>query len=722
MKHILIIIALAIMTLHSFAQEAADKKYKKGNYKGAISIYKKFLSDEENMYNVNAIRGLAMSYKAIKKFPESEAMFRKLIVLDTSFTDLINYSEVLLQNKKYDEANKLIAKNNLSVRKDQPVTNIQSVKNIESTIKNLNQIVNLDTGNVKIASLNLNSKQPDFSAFYFQNGIVFSSARKYSFLSRSFINKSFYASNLFFSSSKDNFTKTEKFARNLRIKGNAGPASYCSKNRTLYYSINPTPSDAIQNSKSIGIQSAYLNIDNSKWVSTPNFPFNSKEYSCMHPSISVDGNTLYFVSNMPGGYGGMDIYVTTFIDKRWTKPVNLGPNVNTKDDELFPFIDNNSQLYFATKGRGGLGGLDIYVFDVNVPNTASENLGGPINSTSDDFGFLKSNIADKGYFSSSRGKEYNDFDIYSYSRTKPIIKKISAIAVDQANRKLLPNAILNLDVLRNNENKTFSSNEGKIEGVEVMIGDVLNLSASAKNYSSNSMQLGVNRVDTAYFVELTKQKTGCKLVGDVKSVTTDLNVANAKIVLRNTKNLSDVMETKSDSSGKFSFTGLLKNTNYEARVSKEGFFSKTNVITTGGDCDNTVDLSSTYTINFSLISGKVSTLENIYFDVNKYVIREDAKSELDKLVSLMHDNPEIVVEISSHTDSRGSDVLNYKLSLNRSQAAINYIVSKGIRSTRLLAKGYGETKLVNNCSNDVICDDIEHQKNRRTEFQVVGIL
>ncbi len=88
----------------------------------------------------------------------------------------------------------------------------------------------------------------------------------------------------------------------------------------------------------------------------------------------------------------------------------------------------------------------------------------------------------------------------------------------------------------------------------------------------------------------------------------------------------------------------------------------------------------------------------------------------------MHDNPEIVVEISSHTDSRGSDVLNYKLSLNRSQAAINYIVSKGIRSTRLLAKGYGETKLVNNCSNDVICDDIEHQKNRRTEFQVVGVL
>lgn len=722
MKQVTFIIAFAMMTLHSFAQESADKKYNKGNYKGAISIYKKFLADEENMYNVHAIRGLAMSYKAIKKFPESEAMFRKLIVLDTSFTDLVNYSEVLLQNKKYDEANKLIAKNNLGTRGGQSVSSIQSVKNIETTIKNLNQIVSLDTGNVKIASLGFNSNQPDFSAFYFQNGIVFSSARKYSLFSRSFVNKGFYASNLYFSSSKDNYSKVEKFAKNIRVKGNAGPASYCAKNRTLYYSVNPFPSASVQNSKNIGIHSAYLNIDNSKWVTTPNFTFNSKEYSCMHPSISNDGNTLYFVSNMPGGYGGMDIYVTTFIDKRWTKPVNLGPNVNTKEDELFPFIDNTSQLYFATKGRGGLGGLDIYVFDINAPNTEAENVGAPINSTSDDFGFFKSNIADKGFFSSSRGKEYNDFDIYSYSRTKPIIKKIATLAVDQTDDKLIPNAILNLDVIRNSEHKNYSSTEGKIEKVEVMLGDILSLSASAKNYLPNTLQVSVNRVDTAYFVELIKQKTGCKLVGDVKSVTTNLNVANSKIVLRNIKNLSDVKETNSDSSGRFSFTGLLKNTNYEARVSKEGYFSKTSVITTSGDCENTIDLSSTYTINFSLISSKVSTLENIYFDLNKYIIRDDAMLELDKLVSLMQDNPEIVIEISSHTDARGSDVLNYKLSLNRSQAAINYIVSKGISSLRLKAKGYGETKIINKCTDNVICDDAEHQKNRRTEFQVVGIL
>lgn len=716
MKKFSLVIVLTITTFYSFAQLAADKKYSKGKYKSAISIYKKFLSDEENMYNVHAIRGLAMSYKAIKKYTDAEKMFRKLIVLDTSFIDLVNYSEVLLENKKYDEANKLIVKNNLNVRND------NTVKLIESSIKNITQIASVDTGNVKIFSLGINTKHPEFSAFNFQDGIVYSSAKKYSLFSKSFANKSFYASNLFFSSSKTNYSKSSKFAKEIRIKGNAGPSAYCAKNRTLYYSVNYTPNNPILNSKNIRIHSAYLNIDNSKWVTSTAFPFNSTEYSCMHPTVTADGNAMFFASNMPGGYGGMDIYLTTYVDSRWTKPINLGPNVNTASDELFPFIDNNAQLYFATKGRGGLGGLDIFVFDINVPNTPAENLGAPFNSSSDDFGFFKSNLADKGYFSSSRGKEYNDFEVYSYVRTKPIVKKISALVVDQQNNSLLSSANLNLDVSKNNEHTSYTSSNGKIENVEVMLGDILTLTANAKNYLSNNIQVSVNRIDTAYQIPLTAQKTGCLLRGEVKSMTNNMPIADAKISITNPKNLSLPIELKSDSDGSYSFDGLVKNTMYDVKVTKEGYFSKTLSISTGEDCDNTIDNSTKYNLNFNLISGKVSTMENIYFDLNKSIIREDAKVELNKLVELMRDNPEIVIEISSHTDARGSDVLNMKLSESRSQAAVDYIVSKGISSTRLKAKGFGETKLVNKCGNDVKCSDAEHQKNRRTEFQVVGIL
>ena len=715
MKKLSLVIVLAITTFYSFAQIAADKKYSKGKYKSAISIYKKFLSDEENMYNVNAIRGLAMSYKAIKNYPEAEKMFRKLIVLDTSTIDLMNYSEVLLANKKYDEANKLIVKNDLQYRN-------KSVTLIESSIKNITQIASLDTGNVKLVSLGINTKHPEFSAFSFQDGIVYSSGKKYSIFGKSFSNKSFYASNLFFSSSKTNFTKSKKFAKEIRIKGNAGPSAYCAKNRTLYYSVNYTPNNPTLNSKNIRIHSAYLNIDNSKWVISKAFPFNSTEYSCMHPSVTADGNAMFFASNMPGGYGGMDIYLTTYVDSRWTKPINLGPNVNTSSDELFPFIDNNAQLYFATKGRGGLGGLDIFVFDINVPNSPSENLGAPFNSTSDDFGFFKSNLADKGYFSSSRGKAYNDFEIYSFVRTKPIVKKVSALVVDQQTNNLLSSANLSLDVSKNDEHKTFTSTNGKIENVEVTLGDILTLTANAKDYISNNVQVSVNRIDTAYQIPLTAQKTGCTLSGEVKSLTNNLAIANAKVILQNPKNLSLPIELKTDSDGKFNYVGLLKNTVYAVKVSKEGFFSKTLSISTGEDCANTIDKSPKYNLNFNLISGKVSTLENIYFDLNKSIIREDAKVELNKLVELMSDNPEIVVEISSHTDARGSDELNMKLSESRSQAAVDYIVSKGISSARLRAKGFGETKLVNKCGNDVKCTDTEHQKNRRTEFQVVGIL
>lgn len=716
MKKVTIIIVLTIMTFYSYAQEAADKKYNKGKYKSAISIYKKFLSDEENKYNVHAIRGLAMSYKAVKKYADAESMFRKLIVLDTSFNDLLHYSEVLLENKKYEEANKLIVKNNLSVR------NNKSVNLIETSIKNITQMVSLDTGNIKVLPMPINAKHPEFSAFNFQDGIVYSSSKKYSLFSKSFVEKSFFASNLYFSSSKTNFSKSTKFAKEIRIKGNAGPASYCAKNRTLYYSVNYTPNSTIVNSKNIRIHSAYLNIDNSKWVTSTAFPFNSKEYSCMHPTITADGNAMFFVSNMPGGYGGMDVYLTTYVDSRWTKPVNLGPNVNTESDELFPFIDNNSQLYFSTKGRGGIGGLDIFVFDLNAPNTAAENLGAPFNSSSDDFGFFKSNIADKGYFSSSRGKAYNDFDVYSYVRTKPIVKKINALVVDSKNNLILNSANLNLDVSKNNEHTTYTSTNGKIEKVEVSLGDILTLTANAKNYISNNIQVTVNRVDTAYNIPLTAQKTGCKLSGEIKSLTTNEGIANAKVIISNSKNLSLPIEIFTDSDGKFNTYSLQKNINYDVKAVKEGYFSKSLNITTGDDCDNTIDLSSNYTLNFNLISGKVSTMENIYFDLNKSIIREDAKVELNKLVDLMRDNPEIVIEISSHTDARGSDALNMKLSEKRSQAAVDYIVSKGIAQNRLKAKGYGETKIINNCINDFKCTEEEHQKNRRTEFQVVGIL
>jgi peptidoglycan-associated lipoprotein len=362
------------------------------------------------------------------------------------------------------------------------------------------------------------------------------------------------------------------------------------------------------------------------------------------PAFSKNGKTLYFASNRRGGHGGVDLYSST-VDARgnWGRVQNMGPDINTRGNEMFPFVTLDGRLYFASDGHPSLGGLDLFVAVRRAGKISIENLGVPMNSSADDFGLSYMGY-DKGYFSSSRESGAGDDDIYAFINEDPDLKIV--------------------------------------------------------NYYL---------VGTTY--------------------TTDEN--NQEVILPNTevRLLADddrqVDLVMSDAEGKFQFTLEEGVVEYVLIGQKENFFTTRKVFPMEGkyiDKSTLTEFETDTTFYTSLtldkiVLDKAIVLDNIYYDFDRAEIRPDAALELDKLVSILKDNPQIVIELSSHTDNRGEVTYNIDLSQRRAESAVSYIISKGIRERRITARGYGENRpIIPNATTEE-----EHQVNRRTEFKVTEI-
>lgn len=726
MKRILILLILIFSNNLSHAQVLigfANYKFKNLNYTDAIPLYEYYLKKKKNKNDQTAIRNLAICYHLTNRSVESEPLFGKLTTMDTNWNDIVNYAEVLLKNKKYDSVYKFINKPSYLAKNDVRILKILN------SIQNLNLLVASDTGNLKISRLPFNSKQSDFCPSFYQSGIVFSSTRQNSdFIQRNhtWTDKNF--TNLFYSSGSDGFQKPVKFAKQLRGKYNYGPATFNRGGRVMYYTVNNPKKKSKSGYKNLRIYSARFDYDKMKWIKTNKFPYNSIDFASTHPCLSLDGSKLFFSSNMPGGYGGMDLYFCVFEDSTstWSKPQNLGSRINTPGEDVFPFIDNDSILYFASDGRGGLGGLDLFSININDTTANAENLGAPLNSYADDFGLIKYPNADKGFFSSSRGNEGIDDDIYSYVRIKPKGKTLDIIIVDSLTGQLIDSSKLIVSSEVFSKPFSYLLAKGRLYNLGVVAGKLFEFEASAEGYTSSRISLVTNDLDSIYTIKLSKILKGCIVQGTITDKFSGEKLDSAMVIITNTQNNLQVYKTFTDSSGFYKFVGLLENTSYLISVTRKAYFSKDQSFNTyENPCLHYSTKEIDYIKDFPLepiIIGKAIKIDNIYFDLGKYNIREDAAIELDKIVKILTENPDIIIELSSHTDSRGSDASNMTLSDNRAKSSASYIISKGIAGNRITGKGYGESKLVNNCGNNVKCSEKEHQQNRRTEFQVIGFL
>jgi outer membrane protein OmpA-like peptidoglycan-associated protein len=490
------------------------------------------------------------------------------------------------------------------------------------------------------------------------------------------------------------------------------------------------------------------------WGNERSFIHNSEQWSVGHPCLSADGNTMYFTSDKPGGVGGTDIWKCAKSGATWGEAVNLGPVVNTEGNEMFPWVDKDGNLYFASDGHQGLGGLDVVISRMNADGSFGEptNPGAPLNSDRDDFGLVLKDDGKTGYFTSNRKGGKGDDDIYSITMDRPLTASMSleGVVTDRTMQAPLQGAVVTMmDAHGKVVAESTTGNDGRY-AFPLTAGGPCTVRAAKPDYSPSSASIpSIPQKDTVVTRDLALSSggmvtlwynvrhafTGAPL-GHVKIDRLDLAAMDQieKAVVSLTDNGGDVRQELPDVKIGDSLT-------YYIELSKPGFLTKKGYfrfkVEQYGEievhkvmdlclfpldpmelrltCQDELDHSG-LPIKVGRDLRTIIDINPIYFDLNKDNIRPDASLELDKIVRVMQQYPKMEIELGSHTDARGSDASNASLSDRRAKSSAAYIVSRGIDAGRIKGKGYGETHLLNRCVNGVKCSEAEHQLNRRTEF------
>ncbi|QJW91434.1 OmpA family protein [Spirosoma taeanense] len=535
---------------------------------------------------------------------------------------------------------------------------------------------------------------------------------------------------------------SQRFSKTLNTRYHEGPATFSPDgSRIIFTRNNYNQGRAQQSAEGINKLKLYTaHQQNGAWSAVEELPFNSDEYSVGHPSLSRDEQLLYFSSDMPGGFGGTDLYVSRYQNGRWGRPVNLGALVNTKGNELFPFVDEAGNLYFSSDGRRGLGGLDI--FFVSLANGATvqgpvEHLDAPINSPQDDFGFITDGGRRGGYFSSSR-QNGND-NIYRFVRENSLYgcRDLTIRLYDTESD--LPLDSVTVLVRTRGEGRADRSLTTDRNGFVQLCLEAENdftFQASRDGYINSTVgfttryltddqptRLEVGMMKPTVLTDTLAEEptdtgplTSSRIRGVVVSERDHRPLEGVTVRLRNECDRSQ-REYVTRADGRYYFD-LIEGCDYTLTASKPTFGTNTNRIRRLPKRAKPKELSADLRM---LSVGDVVTIDNIYYDLDQYSLRSGATRELDRLVATMRKYPSLVIEIRSHTDSRGEAAHNKTLSTYRARAVADYLASKGISRRRMVAIGMGESQLVNNCTDGVICTDAEHQRNRRTEFKVVSI-
>ena len=485
-----------------------------------------------------------------------------------------------------------------------------------------------------------------------------------------------------------------------------GPISFNSDFTQALLTKNIEELDTISRIKYSRLQLLLFKKVGKNWIQDDEFNFNDKHFSTGHGVFGTNNNII-FSSDRPGGIGGADLYEVLLIDGKWGTPKNLGDKINTSADELFPFVAKDGALYFSSKGWIGMGGLDVFM---GTASATPKNLGIPINTPNDDFAFYLDSESGNGYLSSNRKANRDQI----YKITVPVIDIQLEIQLISCEKKPLQNETIEIKNTSQNSIVTMQTDkDGKVQMKpkvkdELVIsfkGNEIYIPAEEKTFQATSegkynITLETNNklsVQTIVFLD----ENGNPLVGGMVELKSQDNTVKKATTDKNG------VYTWSRSNTEIIETEILCNViNY-----------KDQSIKTKPTACNT---SQSYTVRFQKMSTEsFIELGLILYDFDKYNLRNEGKSELNKLVAYMKERPSLVVELSSHTDCRGSDSYNIELSQNRAQSCVDFIIAQGIDSKRIIAKGFGETALLNRCSDGVECTPEEHQQNRRTDLKFV---
>jgi outer membrane protein OmpA-like peptidoglycan-associated protein len=745
----------------------AELLMSKGSYYQAAEYYAKALelnsSNVDLKYNQAEALRLGRDYKRAGRAYNS---IRKKVVkgkIDKATYPLVNYYYGLMmkQAEEYEEAEEalfqFIQEVDVAIVDETYKTKARiAYDGCQMARKRTKSIINVTE--LDALSKKVNSKYSESSAFVMSDGtLLFSSLKSDEPI---LLEGQTVASRLFVAEMKDNnkVGKVNKFG--LGLPGglfHVGSASVSSDGESLYLTLCEQEGGEVNNCN-IFVSKKNAGNDKYDWGRPVKMeaPINSDQYENVTPfatKASDGSDVLYFSSTRPGGEGGMDIWAATGRDGKFDSVVNLGKNINTVGDELSPFIDAavgyddpRPILYFSSDGHPSYGGLDIqlaYKNNVNYTEwTATKNAGSEINSSADEYSFVLAPTKDKSYFVSNRVGGYSVAgrtccdDVFMANLTPPVLEKI--IVVDMGgkifdeNKKPRKGVELTLYDITTGKTlvKTLTSGvDGfSTEGLDLdkkylMEIKVPGYDPMTYNFDTNNLEDSKIVTKDFYLKKTVVIPTTClakgKVFGDSGSSSKSvLSGANVKIYQFIGGKESLFKELITDAKGEFNID-LPKEQSYRIVASKGGYLNASSNTSTKGSSPN-----CSKSISLSIKEKRKNVafkIENILYDFNSAQLRSESIPNLDVLLKLLNDNPSIIIELGSHTDSKGKDAYNQTLSQKRAQSVVDWLIGRGVTGNRLVAKGYGESlPLVSNTNPDGSDNPDNRQLNRRTEFKIIG--
>ena len=709
MKKLLVIIfVFSIQFINAQNQELsrAKKFFDRTYYSEAIILYER-LAEEKPSQEV--IKNLADSYFYTNNLVKAQRYYRLLVKSYNNNLDreyYFRYAQTLKATNSYDDANEVLKEYYTKS------TNPEDISNFEKDLKTLENVSAIGK-RFEIKNLPINTPNSEFGAVEYKGNLVFAGVK----LKPGIFDKKFKWDNETYLNLVEiplqNINTADStahyFSKELKTGMHESNAIFTKDGKTMYFTRNNSKNGRKKkdDKKVSNLQIFKAELVEGKWTNVTSLPFNSPNYSVEHPALSADEKVLYFASDMPGSLGSFDIYSVNVNKGAFDTPKNLGPEINTSKREQFPFASADDKLYFSSDGHLGYGSLDVFVSEING-NTYSKpvNIGLPLNSNLDDFAFNINSETKEGYFASNREGGKGSDDIYKFKEIKDLIVEdckqfIAGIITDVDTKLALENATV---ILQDSENKTLNtittSADGKFSFTAACEASY-KVSAFKEKYTNES-------------VTLTLGKTRDK-------------VNDASLALRSLDAIK--LEEKENAEKKRKQELIIEEENKKKEAlaaielkQKEKKAKEAEIV--AAEVKKNEKVKEILEKEKDVIRDKdrlIIKTDPIYFDYNLWYIRKESKVILGRVVELMNKYPGMVIEIGSHTDSRGNEKFNADLSQKRANSTREFIIQSGIDAKRVSAKGYGESVPIIKCKPDEACSEEEHELNRRSEFVIKNL-
>lgn len=745
MRTSIIIIGFLITSVVAFGQSSklkkADNYYDHLAYAYAAPLYEELTGSSYD--NPKLQSKLATSYFHMGNMQRAEECFENVVnTNEATDQDIFFYAQALKQNGNYQKSDEWMQKFHQRNAKDARANSYVQEPNYLTEIEKKGE-------KFEIKNLNVNSDASDFGGYPSIDGKTsyFVSARRktaavkseFGWNSRRFLD--LYSSTV---GSDQEMTDPQLVSKKVNTKFHEGPMCFTRDGGYVYFTRNNIAKGSDRKDDQ-GIQNLKLYRsrvdDNGKWVDELVLPFNSRDYSVGHPSVSPDGKILYFVSDMPGGFGGADLYkVDVSADGTLGTPVNMGSQFNTEGHEMFPWISEEGHLFFSSNGHIGMGGLDVFVAMAKRAGGFGKivNVGKPVNSNKDDFAFTMNSDNKTGYFSSNRGNGKGDDDIYSFVLAEPFKKPliVEGVISDQRNNEILPlSEVKLLDEKGDLIASTFSDEKGAYtfdvepERDYTVTAKKDDFQDNLGSFTTKNLPKDVDVVRRDVPLDKTPKFSLYALVTDAKTKQ-PLEGVTLRIIdnITGEEFIQAITPTSGDALKGIEDRMIGDPLSYTIKLSKDGYYPKTVSFESEIKKPGVINVHEALAGGLELepegaLLSKMVEINPIFFDFDKYNIRPDAQVELNKLVKIMNQYPKMEIEIGSHTDCRANEAYNRRLSENRARSSASYVKAKISNPARIYGKGYGESRMITDCpcepTNESNCSEDQHQLNRRTEFVVI---